>query len=160
MTRNQLGFPVPPLALCIGAALIQRHLGRDAGPPGSVGRALAVATGLASAATVGSSVASFRMRQTTVDPREGAQPSVLVTKGVNNLTRNPMYLGMAGLLLAHAAWSGRRMSLIPAAAFVGWMDRVQIPAEEADLRTLFGESFEDYAARVPRWVGPTSRAMP
>lgn len=118
---------------------------------------MAIATGLVSAAALGASVASFRARRTTVDPREGAQPSMLVTGGLNSLTRNPMYVAMAGLLLAHAAWSGRTMSLMPAAVFVVWMDRAQIPAEEADLRALFGASFEEYAGRVPRWVGRASR---
>ncbi|QWC85724.1 isoprenylcysteine carboxylmethyltransferase family protein [Nocardioidaceae bacterium] len=94
----------------------------------------------------------FRARRTTVDPRPGAAPSALVTDGLNGRTRNPMYVGMAGVLLAHALWSGRARTIVPLVGFVAWMDRVQVPDEEAALRARFGADFEAYASRVPRWL--------
>jgi protein-S-isoprenylcysteine O-methyltransferase Ste14 len=43
-------------------------------------------------------------------------------------------------------------TVLPLAAFLAWMDRVQIPGEEVALSSRFGADFEAYAARVPRWL--------
>jgi protein-S-isoprenylcysteine O-methyltransferase Ste14 len=120
---------------------------------GATGRVAGAAVAAASTAVLVVPVLQFRARSTTVDPRPGATPAELVTDGLNARTRNPMYVGMAGLLAAHALWRGRARSLLPLAAFVGWMDRVQVPEEEAVLRERFGVAYDDYAARVPRWLG-------
>jgi len=97
-------------------------------------------------------VLRVRARRTTVDPRPGAAPSALVTDGLNDRTRNPMYVGMVGVLQAHPLWLGRARAVVPLVGFVAWMDRVQIPDEEAVLRARFGADFEAYASRVPRWL--------
>ncbi len=88
----------------------------------------------------------------TLDPREPGRSTVLVTDGVYAHTRNPMYLGLATLLTGAAAWTGHRRSLFPVAAFVAWIDRRQIPAEEAALRVTFGVDFDNYAGSVRRWI--------
>lgn len=145
---------MPPLGLCLAAALAQHLLARPASRSGRRPRC-PVAAAITAAASVGVLVAPvlrFRARCTTVDPRPGAAPSALVTDGLNGHTRNPMYVGMAGLLLAHALWWGRARTAVPLVGFVAWMDRVQIPDEEAALRSRFGADFEAYASRVPRWL--------
>ncbi|MBU2074918.1 MAG: isoprenylcysteine carboxylmethyltransferase family protein [Actinobacteria bacterium] len=118
----------------------------------SARRAVAAATAVASAGVLVAPVLRFRARRTTVDPRPGDAPSALVTDGLNDRTRNPMYVGMAGVLLAHALWWGRARTLAPLVGFAAWMDRVQIPDEEAALRARFLADFEAYATRVPRWL--------
>ena len=77
---------------------------------------------------------------------------MLVTSAVNARTRNPMYVGLVGLLLANAIRRGSPWGLAPVAAFILLMDRVQIPAEEAALSERFGTDYEAYRARVPRWL--------
>lgn len=168
-------IPVPPLALAAAAACAQHLLatrGRGgASPAGGVSRAdrcapgktsdatravsavLAVGLGGVSAWLVGGSVTQFARRRTTVDPRAGAQPAALVVDGPNARTRNPMYLGMACALFAHAALRRSWAAALPAAAFVAVMDRSQIPAEERALAAGFGKEYERYRAAVPRWVG-------
>lgn len=108
---------------------------------------------MVSVALLGASVLDFRRNRTTVNPLTPEEVSALVTTGPNQLSRNPMYVGMAGLLAAHALFRGRWAALLPVAAFVAAIDRAQIPGEEAALRERFPDSYDAYAARVPRWLG-------
>lgn len=75
-------------------------------------------------------------------------------QGPNAVSRNPMYVGLAGLLVAYAIDRRSLAALGPVAMFVLAIDRLQIPTEEAALRDLFGEDYEAYVRRVPRWLGP------
>jgi protein-S-isoprenylcysteine O-methyltransferase Ste14 len=147
---------VPPPVVAVAAAVAQRALTGPSARP-TAGRA-AVTTGivLASLSLAGATERLFRRSGTTVDPLHPERASVLVTTGPNSLSRNPMYVGLAGLLLAHATWRGSWSGLIPVAAFVVVIDRVQIEAEEAALLGRFGSQYEAYRASVPRWIAPSS----
>jgi protein-S-isoprenylcysteine O-methyltransferase Ste14 len=143
--------PPPPL-LALVAGFAQRPLSRG-GPPPSGARAL-VATAIAGA-SIGLAAASarqFRRQGTTVEPFEPSRATVLVTTGVNAISRNPMYVGMAGLLVANATRLGSRTALLPAAVFAVVIDRVQIAAEEPALLANFGAEYDAYRASVPRWL--------
>jgi protein-S-isoprenylcysteine O-methyltransferase Ste14 len=89
-----------------------------------------------------------------VDPLEPARASTLVTTGPNAITRNPMYVGLTGLLVAHAILRGSWPALAPVAGFVAYLDRVQIRAEEKALLVRFGAEYDAYRSQVPRWLGP------
>ena len=64
-----------------------------------------------------------------------------------------MYVGMAGVLAAHALWRGPAAAL-PLLAWVAVIDRLQIPPEEASMAELFGGQYAAYRDAVPRWLGP------
>jgi protein-S-isoprenylcysteine O-methyltransferase Ste14 len=113
---------------------------------------VAGATAAASAVIAGAAAAQFRRRGTTVDPFEPERASVLVTTGANTVTRNPMYVGMAGLLVANAVRRGSWTALLPVAAFITVIDRVQVAAEETALVAKFGAEYDAYRAAVPRWL--------
>lgn len=143
---------IPPPVAAIAAAVAQRALAGDArptSPPRNVGVAGIV---LASAALAGGASLRFRRSGTTVEPFHPEHASVLVTSGPNAVTRNPMYAGLAGLLLAHALWRGSWTAVLPAVGFVAFIDRVQIRAEESALVEKFGPEYEAYLARTPRWL--------
>ncbi|TCP56266.1 protein-S-isoprenylcysteine O-methyltransferase Ste14 [Tamaricihabitans halophyticus] len=149
------GFGIPPLALVGLAAVIQRAL-----PGRAATRSRTAVAGLlagASAWLLGTSVSKFRKSETTVNPIGPAEATSLVVDGPNRVSRNPMYVGMAGMLTAHAVFRGSWLASVPAGAFVLLIDRAQIPAEEAALRARFGSAYEEYRSRVPRWLGPTRR---
>jgi len=76
----------------------------------------------------------------------------LVVDGPNRLTRNPMYLGLTGLLLSHAIARRSPSAVIPLVGFVWLIDRYQIPAEEKALEERFGQAYLDYKEAVPRWL--------
>jgi len=63
-----------------------------------------------------------------------------------------MYVGLTGLLVAHAIWRGSWATLAPVAGFVVLIDRLQIEAEESALLEKFGAEYEAYRAASPRWL--------
>ena len=97
-------------------------------------------------------VMAFRVARTTVDPRTPEKASALVTSGVYRYSRNPMYVAFALFLLAWAIYLAAPWSLGGVAGFVLFMDRLQIPAEEQALESLFGDDFRRYRERVRRWL--------
>jgi protein-S-isoprenylcysteine O-methyltransferase Ste14 len=95
-----------------------------------------------------------------VDPVHPERATHLVTDGPYALTRNPMYVSMAGALVAHAIWRRSLAALLPVAAFVAVIDRLQVTDEEVALREHFGAAYDDYRARVPRWLGARRTSRP
>jgi len=86
-------------------------------------------------------------------------PRHLVVSGLYRFTRNPMYNGVA-LLLIGEAWLFQSLALWKYAALVFVMFNVMVMAyEEPTLESQFGESFRIYKRAVPRW-GFTTRAFP
>lgn len=146
----------PPPVLAILAALAQRALTRGAQPPTAARIAAASGTAVVSGALAAAAARQFRGQGTTLDPFEPAQASVLVTTGANSVSRNPMYVGVAGMLVANAVRRGSWTTLLPVAAFILAIDRVQIAAEEDALLARFGADYEAYRATVPRWLGRRS----
>lgn len=63
-----------------------------------------------------------------------------------------MYLGLAGLLAAHAILRRSAIAVLPMAAFVLVIDRLQIPVEENALNAKFGADYTGYRGSVPRWL--------
>jgi len=81
-------------------------------------------------------------------------PRRLVITGLYRWVRNPMYLGMAVMLIAEAIlfpqiWR-EQVALIAVLSAV--ISLLVIRMEEPDLRRLFGDDYEAYCRRVPRWV--------
>lgn len=142
---------VPPPAYALTGLLVQ-HLVAGDRRAGVLRKLVGGAIAAGSVALAGGSVRRFRESGTTVEPFRPERTKVLVTTGPNALTRNPMYVGMAGALAAHAIVRGGWLPMLPVAAFVAVIDRTQIRPEEAALRELFGEEYDAYCARVPRWL--------
>lgn len=94
----------------------------------------------------------FRRAHTTVDPLHPDKASRLVTGGIYRVSRNPMYLGFALLLLAWAVFLASPWMLLGVPAFMLYLGRFQIQPEERALEQLFGQEFRDYRARVRRWL--------
>lgn len=143
--------PPPPL-VALAAGFAQRTLATGAPSPSVARRVVAVGMAGASIGLAGASARQFRRQGTTVEPFEPSRAGSLVTTGVNAISRNPMYVGMAGLLVAHAVRLGSRTALLPVAAFAVVIDRVQIAAEESALLANFGAEYEAYRESVPRWL--------
>lgn len=78
--------------------------------------------------------------------------SSLVTGGVYRLSRNPMYLGMALVLLGCAVTVGVVSALLVPPLFMIIIQHRFILPEEAMLRQLFPEAFPAYCQRVRRWL--------
>lgn len=107
----------------------------------------AIGLGLALAA-----VAQFVRASTTINPLEPQAASKLVTGGVFRISRNPMYLAVACLLLAWASHLDRAWALAGPVAFIAFITRFQIVPEERALAQKFGAEFDAYCRRVRRWL--------
>lgn len=97
-------------------------------------------------------VLAFRRVQTTLNPVDPGASTTLVVDGVYRLTRNPMYLGFALLLLAFAVWLGTVSALLLVPLFMAYLQNLQIKPEEDALHARFGDSFDAYRQRVRRWL--------
>lgn len=144
----------PPVWMALGL-LMQRRLGATS-PPTTASRVLAGGLAGGGLGLAGWAVGTFRRHQTTVDPLAPERASSLVADGPFRVTRNPMYVGMAGVLLAHAAARRSLVGLLPVAGFVLVITRTQIRAEERAMAAGFGPEWDRYAAATPRWVGRRS----
>ena len=143
--------PHPPL-VALAAALAQRLLSGATPHPEPTRAVAAVTLSLASVALDAAAGLGFRRASTTLDPHHPDRASTLVTTGAHSISRNPMYVGLAVLLTAHAIWRGSWVALAPVAGFVLYIDRLQIPTEEAALAQGFGAEYDAYRAAVPRWL--------
>ena len=97
-------------------------------------------------------IVSFRRAKTTVNPLSPETASALVTSGIYQRTRNPMYLGMLLVLLGWAVFLANVLTVVFPVAFVVLMNRLQIVPEERALTARFGPTFTDYQSKVRRWL--------
>lgn len=98
------------------------------------------------------SVLLFIRAKTTIEPTRPGRAAHLVVRGFNRISRNPMYLGMLLLLLAWGLWLGNLLAFSGLPMFVLYINRFQITLEERFLAQKFGQQYEDYRARVRRWI--------
>lgn len=96
-------------------------------------------------------VKEFKEAQTTVNPLKPESSSSLVTAGIYQYTRNPMYLGLLLILLSVVVYTQHPLGLVSTMGFVAYMNRCQIEPEEKMLVKLFGDEFVDYSNQVKRW---------
>ena len=76
----------------------------------------------------------------------------LVLGGPYRFTRNPMYLGMAGILLGAAILMGSLSPFAVIPAFMALIAERFIAPEEAMLERAFGRDYLGYKAKVRRWL--------
>lgn len=81
--------------------------------------------------------------------REGHE---LVTGGVFAHLRHPIYTAMACFLIAMATAFGHEYGLIPGLPLFALGTGIRIREEEKLLRGEFGAAYDDYAARVKRFI--------
>lgn len=91
-------------------------------------------------------------QHTTVHPTHPERASALVMAGIYRVTRNPMYLSLALVLVAYAVWLTNLLTVVAVPLYVAYMNRFQIAAEEAALTARFGEEYRRYQQRVRRWL--------
>lgn len=148
--EHPLEHRVPPPLLGLAAAAWQRRLPRREARAWR--RAAAGGLALGSLALVVEAGQLFRSSGTTVTPLAPERAEQLVTAGSYRFTRNPMYVAMAGVLLAHAVERGHPVQLLPVAGWVTYIDRFQVRPEERALSSRFGPAYDDYRQRVRRWL--------
>ncbi|WP_241741460.1 methyltransferase family protein [Paragemmobacter straminiformis] len=146
-----LTLDLPPLWLCLFLGVVWL-MGQALALPlfGVTGTALA---GGILALALGLMLLALRemMRaRTTFIPHRA--PAHLVQSGVFRLSRNPIYLGDALVLLAAILWLDVPLALPLLPLFMLVIRERFIRDEEARLRAAFGAEFDEWATRVRRWL--------
>lgn len=151
---DQAGVRFPPPFVFLGFALLGPVIGRWAGDwhfgGGAPAWALGAALLIGGLGAIAAANGSFRRAGTRPEPWK---PSALVVDaGIYQITRNPMYLGMAAAQLGIAVLLDSGWSALLTLASL-WVVRTQVIArEEAYLAAKFVDAYRDYCARVPRWL--------
>lgn len=112
---------------------------------------LGILLGAAGIAAAIAALTGFRRAGTTV--RVDLPSTALVETGIYRYSRNPIYLGMAAVLVGLAVGFNALWFLLAAAVFVVAVQKLAIGPEEAHLERRFGASYRVYKQRVPRWIG-------
>lgn len=86
-------------------------------------------------------------------------PAELTSSGPYAVTRNPMYVGWT-LMHLGTGLAARSPWVLLSWCYPARLIHPEVLREEQQLRVLFGDVFEDYVRRVPRYAGLTVRAAP
>jgi len=92
----------------------------------------------------------FRRRGTPLKPFTPS--TALVVEGPYRFTRNPMYLGLATILVGVALALEALTPFIVVPVFVAIITTQFIVPEEAMLTERFGDAYGDFRRRVRRWL--------
>jgi protein-S-isoprenylcysteine O-methyltransferase Ste14 len=85
-------------------------------------------------------------------PAPIAPTKFLVTTALHRYVRNPMYIGVALVILGESVIFRSLHLVLYAAAMLTTAHIFVVLYEEPTLRRQFGESYEEYLRTVPRWV--------
>ena len=152
---HSLELKIPPLVVLVFVAALMWFVSLTALAAGfhwPAGHAIALGLTAVGVGTAVAGVVSFRIVKTTVNPLKPEAASALVTNGIYQLTRNPMYLGALIVLLGWSVFLANALTFIVAVTFVLYLNLFQIIPEEKALRTRFGPEFAAYCAKVRRWI--------
>jgi protein-S-isoprenylcysteine O-methyltransferase Ste14 len=118
--------------------------------------AVGIAIGAAGLTLLGLCVWEFAQRgRGTLSPVD--PPTYLVVRGPYRHVRNPMYVAVSATLLGQALLVRSFDLVVYWAVFYTVASVFIIAYEEPYLRRHFGVSYDEYAARVRRWI-PRLRA--
>ena len=92
------------------------------------------------------------IRKTTINPHDFKHTTQLVSTGIFQFSRNPMYLSLLLMLIAWALWLGNSLAWLGVIVFILVMNHCQIAREEAYLESKFGDEYRHYKQKVRRWL--------
>jgi protein-S-isoprenylcysteine O-methyltransferase Ste14 len=92
----------------------------------------------------------FKRMRASSNPKDAA--TTLVTSGIYDFTRNPVYLGFLFILIGFPLSNGNYWGILITPMFIIVMNALVIQREEAYLEKKFKEQFAGYKLRVRRWL--------
>lgn len=94
---------------------------------------------------------TMRRASANILPHRAA--TALVSTGPFALSRNPIYLGNTIAVAGAAGAFDNPWFAVAALIAAVLVQRLAILREETHLAAMFGSAWQDYARRVPRWLG-------
>ena len=125
-----------------------RQIGWRGGYPGPLNRLGLIAVGLGTAGW-GWSLAAHNGPGETV--AVSLVPEDIITAGPYRFSRDPMYVSEMATVIGWMLFFGSPGLLAGCVALAGGM-RYAVGREEKTLASRFGDSWHEYAAKVPRWL--------
>lgn len=153
MSTLDLKIPPPVIALsCMALAWLLARLtpGWTYVLPARI--PMAVILVLAGVSLTFSGFFAFRRANTTLNPHTPEKSTSMVRSGPYRFTRNPMYLGLACVLLGVCTYLANPLTLVAVAAFIAYLTAFQIMPEERLLLKKFGAPYAQYTSSVRRWL--------
>lgn len=98
------------------------------------------------------SIKKFNHEETTINPLKPEQASKLLTTGTYAFSRNPMYLGLTGILIGIFLFLGSWFGIVIIPIFVIYITKYQIKPEEYAMNKKFGGQYQSYCNKVRRWI--------
>lgn len=92
----------------------------------------------------------FKQKNTAIVPFR--ESSYLITEGIFNYSRNPIYLGMIITLIGVWIYLGSLTPVFIIPVFSWLIQEMFIKEEEKMLEDRFGEDYREYKATVRRWI--------
>lgn len=133
------------------AAVMQRVAPLESGMPSfALGMALGWGVWAVAALLAGAALHAMMRRGTPVEP--GQRPTALVTSGVFNLSRNPIYLALVLATGGVALMTNALWFLLAAAVLWLLLDRIVVRSEERLIEETFGDEYRAYTRRTRRWL--------
>jgi protein-S-isoprenylcysteine O-methyltransferase Ste14 len=153
LLRLELKIPPPVMTLLVAAAMWYVAHRLPASPtPAAARLAAGTFVGILGLACILAGLLALHRARTTHNPLKPESSSALVDGGIYRVSRNPMYLGLALLLVAWTAYLATPWVIAGPVAFVLYIGRFQIAPEERALEKTFGPRFAEYRASVRRWI--------
>ena len=85
-------------------------------------------------------------------PAPIAPTKYLITTALHRYVRNPMYIGVALVILGEAALFRSPYLVVYAALMLSIAHIFVVAYEEPALHRQFGESYDEYRRTIPRWI--------
>ena len=79
-------------------------------------------------------------------------PKSLITKGLYQFSRNPMFLGTFFIVFGEFLYLGHLLLFFYFLLFVLSFHLYVVRKEEPELRKRFGKEYEKYCEKTPRWL--------
>lgn len=155
--RDRANVRIPPPFVYVAvvlAAIVLEKATFPLVPPGAappiVWRGLAVLTFLWGCWLTG--VAFLGFLRTKQNPEPWKPTPELIVDGIYRISRNPMYVGMAGWQMALGfVWQSLWVVVLTPLSLAG-VYLVAVRHEEAYLQAKFGEAYVEYKSTVRRWL--------
>ncbi len=144
--------PIVLAGLLFLGVLLERELPIGPGLFGDSGGAFVVGVLIAAGGLLLAANAAQRFIEAGTTFHPSRPNAALVTTGLYAYSRNPMYIGQIILYTGLALGMSSRWALLLLPAFIYYLRYYAIGREEAYLKRRFGQAYEDYAAKVPRWI--------
>ena len=151
--RKKVGMLLPPpvlllAAVALGGAIHLLMFGSFTFSP--IRSVLGAVVVILSCLTIAACTRRFKVAGTPVRPVSPA--TAIVMSGPYRLSRNPMYVGMAGLLLGLCLVLGSYVLGAALLLFVLVVHFGVVLPEERYLEALHGEPYRQYKRSVRRWI--------